>query len=192
MEDTMKQTDQTARQERLQAIKALTLTCFERDALHRNLCPMAYSREDSPEVRADTLKKIARLTKVIAVHVFNITRLERGKYGFTALLGRKPEPIETIALSLLLVARLDPSASREIWTVADVVGYTASRDLETSVRVRSMFRGDGVLSSHVMLSGSGVGLDEQRARLAESVVNKVLGLQLDPITEIFSGLEPRR
>ena len=163
----------------------------ERDALHRSLCPQVYGTDDEDK-RKDTLKSIAKLSQSISIHAYNIGRLERGAFGFTCILGTKPEEIETVSLSLMVTARLDPSANREVWSVGDVIGYTASRNLETAARVRALFRTDGSLFGLVNLSGVGVGLDERRVRLKEAILNVILAMPRDNLNEILSEMEPRR
>lgn len=176
------------RQEWLQTVKrGIVELAIERQSRLVDICPSRYTEKEQPE-RTEALKGIAFVSKEIDKAVQNLLDIEKDTaFGFAAILGRQPTPLEAVSLSLLLAARLEAELRHQIRTVGDVVSLVSVRDPETAVAARSLYRADGSLYPHCWLSHSAT-LDDFGCRMTEQALNKALGLPPD-LTEVLAEVQ---
>ncbi len=159
--------------------KQIIEMCFERESRLSDVCPQRTSLDSDTKKQA--IRDIARLTGVISKKVQALADIERNQgFGFSVVLGRDPDELTVVVLSLLLCARLDASVARSIRVVQDIVDFASVRNPSVALKVRSMFRGDGKLFPFVCL-GRYITLDEMSVTLRESTTNRILGMPSDAV-----------
>ena len=167
------------RREWLRLLKKTMQAIYGRESHYSSLCPQV--RIDAEE-RTKALREVAALSKQIEMTVCQMDEIGRdGGFGFSVLMGSTPDLLTAEVLVLLVAAHLDSNVSLNLRGVQDLIHYVADLDPVSALKVRCMFRSDGILYPFVSMS-KGMIISDTTVFLKESGFNSVMGLSNEILT----------
>ncbi len=162
----------TRRRDWLQAAKRLALQFVERRSTIGDLCPMIPCT-DRPAI----LKRLVQIGREIDQTISRMAEIESGNppLGVAALLPTAGTE-ERTAVALLVLARLSPTANRELRQVGDISEHIAGDDPAVALAVRQLFSLNGSLRPFVGVERGGESnLDLFHVLLRDQYFAQVLG-----------------
>lgn len=167
----------------LEAGKRIAILCVERATRYNSLCPR-FACIPVAEKRA-ALKRIAEISSQLDSLAHHLATVEAKSDIGCRVLANSTNHTLIVVVALLIACRLSHEMGSELRTVADLLSLAGNREPETSIRIRGMFRSDGILYRHVHLLPC-ENLDASRITITESAFNRALGLPHDKAECIFN------
>lgn len=165
--------------------KGLSLALLKRRKHFNDLCPLMGADEDE---RKAVLRQVAEVNDEIASHCRAMSAIEvHGEpLGLRALLP-DGDDLQRCAIALMVMARLSPTAGREVDTVGRLAEIVGACDPADALAVRDAFRSTGCLRPHVHCSRH-ANIDEWDVALTEEAFERLLGRQPDEEAVMMSRL----